>query len=38
MRLRKNRVKREIYINTGLPQEIREISKKKSNFIPKGTG
>lgn len=29
--------KREIYSNTGLPQETKNISRKQYNFIPKGT-
>ena len=29
--------KREVYNNTILPQEIRKISNKQSNFTPKGT-
>ena len=28
--------KREIYSNTGLPQETRKISNKQSNLVPKG--
>ena len=33
----KNRFKREVYINTSLPQEIRKISNKQPNFTTKAT-
>ena len=33
----KSSSKREVYSNTILPQEIRKISNKQSNFTPKGT-
>ena len=32
----KSSSKREVYSNTGLPQEIRKISNKHPNLIPKG--
>ena len=32
-----NGIKREIHSNTGLPQNVREISNKPFNLIPKGT-
>ena len=34
----KNCSKREVYSNTSLPQEIRKISNKQSDIIPKATG
>ena len=37
MGCRKSFIKREIYNNTGLHQEIRETSNKQSNLTPKGT-
>ena len=33
----KNSYKKEVYSNTGLPQETRKTSDKQSNFTPKGT-
>ena len=33
----KSSSKREVYINTILPEEIRKISNKQSNLTPKGT-
>ena len=33
----KSSSKREIYSNTGLPQETRKISNKQPKFTPKGT-
>ena len=32
----KNGSKREVYSNTGLPQETRKISNKQPNLTPKG--
>ena len=32
----KSSSKREVHSNTGLPQKIRRISNKQSNFTPKG--
>ena len=37
MRCRKSSSKREIYSDTGLPQETRKISNKQSNLAPKKT-
>ena len=34
----KSSSKREVYSNKILPQEIRKISNRQSNFIPKTTG
>ena len=33
----KRGTKRDVYSNTGLPQETRKISYKQSNFTSKGT-
>ena len=38
MRGNENSSKREVYSNTILPQETRETSNRKPNFIPKTTG
>ena len=38
MRYSKSSTKREVYSNTGLPQQTRKISNKQSNSAPKGTG
>ena len=37
MGCKKGNSKREVYSNTSLPQEIRKISNKQPNLIPKGT-
>ena len=36
-RTQQNSSKREVYSDTGLPQETRKISNKQPNLIPKGT-
>ena len=38
MRYSKSHSKREVYSNTGLPQQTRKISNKQANSTPKGTG
>ena len=37
MDISKGSSEREVYSNSGLPQEIRKISNKQSNLTPKGT-
>lgn len=37
MDISKGSSKREVYSNSGLPQEIRKTSNKQSNLTPKGT-
>ena len=35
--MQQNSSKREVYSNTSLPQETRQMTNKQSNYTPKGT-